>query len=102
MSARENEIGPCRCPLCGSTRARLRVSGKQLAYVVCNSCNAQLFARSERSDELARALHVAEPAPAAAPDDAPPPPPSAPAPAAPSTTDDKPAMGWGVLGWLKN
>ena len=61
-AARANEIGRCRCPACESTRARLRVSAKQLAYVTCDTCNVQVFARSDRSDALLRALLVVEPA----------------------------------------
>lgn len=57
-ATRENEIGRCSCPVCKSTRARLRVSTKQLAYVTCDTCNAQVFARSDRSDEALRALHI--------------------------------------------
>ena len=32
------------------------VSAKGLAYVTCNACNCQLFARSDQSDTLLRAL----------------------------------------------
>lgn len=61
--AGENVIGRCKCPVCGSTRASLRVSAKQLAYVVSNCCNSQTFARSDESDAHLRALLVkAEPA----------------------------------------
>lgn len=60
MAASEREIGRCTCPVCKSDRARLRVSAKQLAYVVCNTCNAQVFGRSDRSDEALRALHIKE------------------------------------------
>lgn len=114
MAARDNEIGRCRCPVCQSTSAHLRVSAKQLAYVVCNSCNVQILARSDRSDEKLRdflindrsttvddssstnAKDAEKPAPKPADDDktkgsnkAVPPPPSAPA--------KKP--GWGFDSW---
>lgn len=48
-------IGRCSCPVCESTRASLRVSTKRLAYVVCDACNSQTFARSDRSDDKLRA-----------------------------------------------
>jgi len=63
-ATRDNEVGRCKCPVCASTRARLRVSAKQLAYVVCDACNAQVFARSDRSDAALRALHLPDAAPA--------------------------------------
>lgn len=58
MAARENEIGRCRCPVCGSTQAHLRVSVKQLAYIMCNACHVQVMARGDHSDTLMRAMHV--------------------------------------------
>jgi hypothetical protein len=51
-------IGRCHCPVCASTRASLRLSAKGLAYVLCNSCNVQVFARSGQSDEKLRALLI--------------------------------------------
>lgn len=96
--AAEREIGRCVCPVCRSDRAHLRVSSKGLAYVVCNTCQVQAFARSDRSDELLRAMHRPDAAaPAAAPAASP-----APAPAAeptPTPTPDAPkARAWGWLG----
>lgn len=96
---RENEIGRCRCPVCSSTRAHLRFSGKQLAYITCNACNVQVFARGERSDAAMRAMHV--------PDE---PEAPAPAPALPAPAAQRPALqappadvsqraAWGVLSW---
>lgn len=75
-------IGACRCPLCGG-KARLSLSRNLLPVLTCNGCQIQLFARSDRSDQLCRALLVKAPAePAAAP--APTPAPSAaPAPSIP-------------------
>ncbi len=101
MAARENEIGRCRCPVCSSTRAALRFSAKGLAYVVCDTCNAQVFARSDRSDTALRALHIAEAkAPAVVPAPTPAPEPET-TPVAPATaTQIKPAakgLGWGVM-----
>ena len=108
MAARENEIGHCRCPICQGSRAKLRVSARGLAYVVCDGCNSQTFARGDRSDEHLRRL-FAEPAPAAAaqpvepekPATAPaaktePTPQPTKAPAAPSAPA-KPRMAWGAF-----
>lgn len=47
-------IGKGSCPCCGSQSAIFKVSSKQLAYVTCNACNFQGFARSDRSDEKLR------------------------------------------------
>lgn len=99
MAASEREIGRCTCPVCKSDRARLRVSAKQLAYVVCNTCNAQVFGRSDRSDEALRALHIKE-----APETPQQPEPAKqePAQAAPvvqaQAVVKKSAMSWGILG----
>lgn len=109
MSARPNDIGQCRCPLCGSTSARLSVSAKQLAYVTCNGCQAQIFARSDRSDALLRALHIKGDEPPA--DPAPAPAPAKPAPAPKPVPEPKPTpqpeppkaepksagLGWGIF-----
>lgn len=96
-------IGRCRCPVCKSDKARLSVSKSQLACVTCNGCNFQGFARSDRSDELLRALIVTEkpePAPAHEPVRTEPAPEPAPEPV--RTSSPPPAtssrMGWGVLG----
>lgn len=57
-------IGKGACPCCGSYTAVFKVSSKQLAYVTCNACNFQGFARSDRSDEKLRE-RIAKPAPIA-------------------------------------
>jgi len=57
-------IGIARCPLCGSLKARLSLSRSLLPVLTCSSCQAQVFARGDRSDELMRALLVEAPAPA--------------------------------------
>ena len=57
-AVRENALGAARCPCCDSRRAALRLSAKGLAYLVCNTCNVQIFARSERSDDLLRDLLI--------------------------------------------
>lgn len=53
-------IGACRCPVCGSTKASLRLSAKQLSYVHCNTCHCQCFSRSDVSDTKMRGLLIAE------------------------------------------
>lgn len=95
-------IGTGRCPVgCGSAKARYTLSAKKLAVGTCNACNCQVFARSDRSDELLRANIVATGAPAPAPE-----PSTAPALAAPKADPqpqaDPPAppertFGWGLL-----
>jgi hypothetical protein len=98
-------IGVGRCPIgCGSTKARYTLSAKQLAVGTCNACNCQVFARSDRSDEILRSNIAPAEAPAADPGPAPTPPP------APGPGDEPPAatpapieatptkrIGWGVL-----
>lgn len=89
-------IGTGRCPIgCGSTKARYTLSAKGLAVGTCNSCNAQVFARSERSDEVLRANITPTHAPAPSAD-------PAPTPVAPPAADPPPAsprktIGWGLL-----
>ncbi len=91
MAREVQEIGLCTCPVCGSAKAKLRVSAAQLAYVTCNSCNTQVFARSDNSDSRLRALAI-KAAPAPAPEVKPEP---APAPA-PKPETKRPS--WG-LAW---
>lgn len=92
-------IGTGRCPVgCGSAKARYTLSAKKLAVGTCNACNCQVFARSDRSDELLRANIVgAAPAPDAVPVDKP----SAPAPdhpvADPAPVKPVRTHGWGLL-----
>jgi hypothetical protein len=59
-------IGPATCPLCRG-RARVSLSSKGLPVLTCNGCNIQLFARSDRSDDLVRALLLPADAPALTP-----------------------------------
>jgi hypothetical protein len=90
-------IGVGRCPIgCGSTKARYTLSAKQLAVGTCNACNCQVFARSDRSDELLRAnITPSEPARSASPETAVVAiTPADPAPAAPVT---KKRIGWGIF-----
>lgn len=95
----ERAIGLARCPACENRKASLRVSTKGLAYLVCNACNAQIFARSERSDEALRALLIAAPTPEPAPAPEPTPPQPAPEPApTPAAPPAQPApFSWGFL-----
>src|SRR5437868_10901678 len=48
-------LGDARCPLCGG-KARVSLSKSSYAVMTMNCCNAQLFTRSPRSDELVRDL----------------------------------------------
>lgn len=70
--ATAEKVGQATCPLCRKT-ARVSLMKTQLVCLTCNSCNMQLFARSDRSDELVRGLIIPEAkaeepaAPAAAP-----------------------------------
>lgn len=85
------KIGAARCPLCGGT-ASVSLSKNQLPVMTMNCCNAQLFARSDRSDMHIRALLIkppAEPAPAPAQ--------SEPVPAPVPEKIKKPS--WGVGAW---
>jgi hypothetical protein len=109
----DNIIGRCRCPVCQSDKASLRVSTRQLAYVLCNVCNLQAFARSDNSDSRLRALHLADesaaapapaPEPVATPTPKPAAKPAAPVPApAPAEIKTTPApaeaagLGWGIF-----
>lgn len=99
MAASEREIGRCTCPVCRSPRASLRVSVKNLAYVVCNTCNTQIFGRSDRADEALRAMHIKE---APETQQQPEPAKQEPAQAAPvvqaQAVVKKSAMSWGILG----
>lgn len=54
------EVGRCRCPICGNKKAHLRVNVKQLAYIICNACNVQIQARSDRSDELLKGMQLVD------------------------------------------
>lgn len=100
-------IGRCKCPLCGSGKAKLTLAKSGLPVLTCNGCNTQMFARSDRSDELMRAHIVKDaeplPAPTAAParEPAPAPVPAPPKPAPAPTPKPAPgeALSWGVDSW---
>ena len=106
MADKDNLIGLGRCPCCGSEKAVIKFSAKNLAYLTCNGCNVQIFARSDNSDSRLRAMVQkttvpAEKAPEKAPEKTPekavqiqaqktPPP--------PKKETDKPGFSWGFLG----
>lgn len=66
------DLGRCACPVCAGNAA-LRETIKRKAYVVCENCGVQIFARGHESDSLLRRLggplaggaERAEPGPAA-------------------------------------
>lgn len=60
-------IGQGTCPVCTSPKARFTLSKKQLVCVTCDACNVQVFARSDRSDQLLRLLIKPDQAEPAAP-----------------------------------
>lgn len=66
-AARDNEIGRCRCPVCNSQAARLRISARHLAYITCDGCHTQAFARGDQADALMRGMHLPEQATAPKP-----------------------------------
>ncbi len=93
--ADEKLIGLGCCPVCSSLKARFTVSKKQLACMTCNACNSQIFARSDRSDELLRKRITPTEAPAA--EFSPPAAAAAEPPLAPAPAPAK-KRGWGILG----
>lgn len=94
--ANENLIGQGVCPVCGSHKARLTVSKKQLACLTCNACNVQIFSRSDRSDEKLRSFIRA--APIAEPISQPKPEPIETTSHQPEPVPKKSGMAWGFLG----
>jgi hypothetical protein len=102
MADKDNLIGLGRCPCCGSDKAVIKFSAKNLAYLTCNGCNVQIFCRSDNSDTRLRAMvHKtnvqAETKPAKPPEkvaaiEPPKPPPT------PKKEADKPGFSWGFLG----
>lgn len=47
-------IGTITCPACDFPDAAVRESAKGKAYVVCDECGSQTFARGEKSDASIR------------------------------------------------
>jgi len=88
-------IGLCKCPLCGSTKAKLTLAKSGLPVLTCNGCNTQMFARSDRSDDLMRGLILAPREPAPAPPE-PAPEPDHPEPRNPDNPQ-KPSWGIGAF-----
>lgn len=95
----ERRIAGCTCPICGSRKAEIRLSAKQLAYLLCNACNFQGFARSEQSDRLMRERALPDEADAEGLDDKPAPA-AAPAPAKVQPAAPARGQGWGAFPWL--
>lgn len=96
MTQPDRFVGNAPCPLCGSTKARVNVTKSGLTCLTCNSCNCQLFTRSDRSDELLRALilRAPDPAPATEPEAKP-----APSPQPEAKASAKPAAKKGADSW---
>lgn len=92
------KIGDARCPLCGGT-ARVSLSKSGYAVMTMNCCNAQLFTRSPRSDEMVRDLIRPASAPALDPAPTPSTVPVAPAVAPPAPVAPPPARGFGLMKW---
>lgn len=90
-------IGRCTCPVCGSAKASLRLSAKQLSYVHCNTCHFQGFARSDHSDGKLRSLLIADDEPAAP--IAAPPVATAAAPVLVPAAPVKQKAAWGIGSW---
>lgn len=49
------DIGEIDCPICGKSGAHVRETDKGRAYVVCDECVVQIFARGPASDKAIRA-----------------------------------------------
>jgi len=68
MAAELLGVGACPVPGCGSKKARVTLSKSGLACLTCLGCQAQIFARSERSDAGLRSCIIPADAPPAAPE----------------------------------
>lgn len=109
------QIGRCRCPVCKGDKARLTLAKSRLSVLTCNGCNLQVFARSDKSDELLRARLIPEGAPSTpapepvretppapvrtAPAPINPPAPVRPAPAEPVPVQAAARPTWGLGAW---
>lgn len=51
--ANEN-LGQCDCPVCNMSGAYVRKTSKGKAYILCEECGCQIFARSPISDKKIR------------------------------------------------
>lgn len=99
MSGRENHLGHMSCPCCGHQKAAARLSSKGLAYVVCDACNFQGFARSAASDQHLRdrikpAAKMPDAAPASEPANDQPKQPAAPAVTQPASAPARKLLPW--------
>jgi len=54
------KLGAGRCPICDADNARVSLSKSHYAVLTCSGCNAQVFARGPKSDELLRDRIVVE------------------------------------------
>lgn len=52
------DIGLIACPICGMSGAHVRETDKGRAYILCEECNVQIFARGAESDKSIRAAMV--------------------------------------------
>lgn len=49
------DIGTINCPICAMSGAHVRETEKRRAYILCEECNVQIFARGADSDKKIRA-----------------------------------------------
>ncbi len=49
------DIGLIKCPICAMSGAHVRETEKHRAYILCEECNVQIFARGTESDKAIRA-----------------------------------------------
>lgn len=47
-----SDIGQCDCPVCDKSGAHVRKTTKGKAYILCDDCGCQIFARSVVSDAI--------------------------------------------------
>lgn len=53
------DIGEINCPICGMSGAHVRETERGRAYIVCDECVVQIFARGAESDKKIRAAMTA-------------------------------------------
>lgn len=54
------KLGVGRCPICDADNARVSLSKSHYVVLTCSGCNAQVFARGPKSDELLRDRIIVE------------------------------------------
>lgn len=64
-------LGKCDCPVCKMSGASVRETVKGKAYILCDECMCQIFARGIKADQVMRG-NITEHAPVEAPKIAPP------------------------------